>query len=403
MPGLLAVAFIAGALTILGPCSLPILPLVVGATGSGRGIRVVGVLTGFALTFVATTAVIAALLAAAGVTTEPLRLLAAGVFMVAGLLLAWPRGADWLTRHAPAPTLRPSALGPRGDLAAGLAFGAGIGLLWAPCVGPVMATVIAAAAVEGPSAGGIAIATAYVAGAAVPLAMIALGGRSLAARLGGAVRGMRLRQAYGVLMLVAGLTVASGLDLRLQAAAAATSVGVGEVAMTDAGASGGSSGSGAPSAEPLPTVPLEDLGPAPEFSGITAWINSQPLTLASLRGKVVLVHFWTFACINCIHVQPYVKAWYDRYKDDGFVVVGIHTPELSFERELGNVRRAVADDGVTFPVGFDPQYDTWHAYQNRFWPAFWFIDRDGTIRHVHYGEGDYAASEAVIRELLAGS
>jgi cytochrome c biogenesis protein CcdA/thiol-disulfide isomerase/thioredoxin len=400
MPGLLAVALVAGALTILGPCSLPILPLVVGATGTGRATRVVGVLAGFGLTFVVTTAVIAALLAAIGVTTQPLRQVAAAVFVVAGVLLAWPRAADWLTRHAPRPAARPSALGPRSDLAAGLVFGAGIGLLWAPCVGPLMATVIAAAAVEGPSTGGIAIASAYVAGAALPLAAIAFGGRSLAARLGGAARGIRLRQAYGVLMLVAGLTVASGLDLRLQAAVAATPSSAPEVAMTGAVTA---ESTAAPSSESELVVPLEDLGPAPEFTGITSWINSQPLTMASLRGKVVLVHFWTFACINCIHVQPYVKAWYEAFKDDGFVVVGVHTPELSFERELDNVRQAVADDGVTFPVAFDPTYDTWHAYQNRYWPAFWFVDRDGNIRHLHYGEGDYAASEAVIRELLAQS
>ncbi len=400
MPGLLAVALVAGALTILGPCSLPILPLVVGATGSGRATRVVGVLAGFGLTFVVTTAIIAALLAAIGVTTQPLRLAAAAVFVVAGVVLAWPRAADWLTRHGPRPAGLAASMGSRGDLAAGLAFGAGIGLLWAPCVGPLMATVIAAAAVEGPSAGGIAIATAYVLGAALPLAAIAFGGRSLAARLGGAARGIRLRQAYGVLMLVAGLTVASGLDLRLQAAAAATPSSAPEGTMagaTTADAPAASSG------DPGLVVPLEDLGPAPELTGITSWINSQPLTMASLRGKVVLVHFWTFACINCIHVQPYVKAWYEAFKDDGFVVVGVHTPELSFERDLANVRQAVADDGVTFPVAFDPQYATWHAYQNRFWPAFWFVDRDGNIRHVHYGEGDYAASEAVIRELLAAS
>jgi cytochrome c biogenesis protein CcdA/thiol-disulfide isomerase/thioredoxin len=400
MPGLLAVALLAGALTILGPCSLPILPLVVGATGTGRATRVVGVLAGFGVTFVVTTAVIAALLAAIGVTTQPLRLAAAAVFVVAGVLLAWPRAADWLTSHGPRPAARASSLGPRGDLATGLAFGGGIGLLWAPCVGPLMATVIAAAVVEGPSAGGIAIATAYVMGAALPLAAIAVGGRSLASRLGGAARGVRLRQTYGVLMLAAGLTVASGLDLRLQAAVAATPSSPPDVAMTGSTTADATE---APTGDPELVVPLEDLGPAPEFTGITSWINSQPLTMASLRGKVVLVHFWTFACINCIHVQPYVKAWYDEFKDDGFVVVGVHTPELSFERELDNVRQAVADDGVTFPVAFDPAYDTWHAYQNRFWPAFWFVDRDGNIRHLHYGEGDYAASEAVIRELLADS
>jgi len=402
-PGLLAIAFLAGVLTVLGPCSLPIIPLVVGATGSGRAIRVAGVLIGFAAAFLLTAVAVASVLAAIGFTTQPLRVLAAIVFIVGGGLLVWPRAATWLARRVPRSNARPTALSPRGDLVTGLAFGAGIGVLWAPCVGPLMAGVIAAAAVEGPTPSGIAIAGAYVIGATIPLAALALGGRTLATRLGTAARGLRLRQAYGLLMVIAGVLVVTGLDLRLQSATAAATADLEAVALAADESPALAVGSIDPSGDPELTVPLEDLGTAPEFKGITAWINSEPLTMASLRGKVVLVHFWTFACINCIHVQPYVKAWYDEYKDDGFVVVGIHTPELSFERELSNVRQAVADDGVTFPVGFDPQFDTWRAYQNRFWPGFWFVDREGTIRHVHYGEGDYAASETVIRELLAES
>ncbi len=395
MPGLLAVAFLAGILTILGPCSLPILPLVVGAAGTGRSARVAGVLAGFAGTFLLTTVLIAGVLAAAGLTTQPLRLAAAAVFVAAGVLLAWPRAGDWLARLAPRSTDRPVALGPRGDLAAGLTLGAGIGLLWAPCVGPVMATVIAAAVVDGPGVDTVAVAIAYVAGAAVPLAAIALGGRAVAARLGGVVRGLRLRQGYGVVMLAAGLLVASGLDLRLQSALASQPA--------EAATAGDAGPAGASDAAADLVVPLDDLGPAPEFTGITSWINSEPLTMASLRGKVVLVHFWTFACINCIHVQPYVKAWYDRYAADGLVVVGVHTPELSFERDLANVRTAVADDGVTFPVAFDPEFATWRTYDNHYWPAFYFVDRQGVIRYYSAGEGGYDTAEAVIRELLAAS
>jgi len=151
------------------------------------------------------------------------------------------------------------------------------------------------------------------------------------------------------------------------------------------------------------SVALEDLGPAPELTGIDAWINSDPLTLASLRGKVVLVEFWTFGCINCQHVQPYVKAWFDRYAAAGLVVVGVHTPELSFERDLGNVRDAVAKADIRFPVAFDPAFATWDAYRNSYWPAFFFVDRSGRIRHTHVGEGDYDGSEQVIRELLSES
>lgn len=157
----------------------------------------------------------------------------------------------------------------------------------------------------------------------------------------------------------------------------------------------------APIAPDLPaSMALKDWGPAPELRGISTWINSAPLRLADLRGKVVLVHFWTFGCINCQNVQPYVKAWYDRYGASGLTVLGIHTPELSFERDVNNVRDAVADKGVTFPVAIDPEFETWNAYGNSYWPAFYFVDRSGMIRHVHFGEGDYAGSEQVIRQLL---
>ena len=182
--------------------------------------------------------------------------------------------------------------------------------------------------------------------------------------------------------------------------------------MTPPAADAGNPAAGAPSAADLPapvaaslpaSVALEDLGSAPELTGIDAWINSDPLTMTSLRGKVVLVEFWTFGCINCQHVQPYVKAWYDRYISAGLVVVGVHTPELSFERDLGNVRDAVAKADIRFPVAFDPAYATWNAYRNSYWPAFFFVDRSGRIRHSHVGEGDYDGSEQVIRELLSKS
>jgi cytochrome c biogenesis protein CcdA/thiol-disulfide isomerase/thioredoxin len=407
MPALLAAAFAAGVLTILAPCSVPILPLAAGAGAERRGLRLAAVLVGFAVTFLLTTVLLAGVLAAAGVTSQPLRVLVALVLAGAGIALALPRAwsiVEARARRAIGPGAVPLGQRPgpgvvgdadpgtRHEAARGLALGAGIGLLWAPCTGPLMAPVIAGAIVAGPSADGLAIAAAYVAGAAVPLAAIAIGGRALGRRLGAAVGALRLRRAYGVVVLVAALAIATGSDVRLQAALA----GVG------ADASGGDAAAAVQAPDDVrPDVPLEDLGPAPELAGITAWINTPPLTMASLRGKVVLVHFWTFACRNCLNVQPYVKAWADRYAADGLVVVGVHTPELSFERDLGNVRQAVADQGVRFPVAFDPDFATWRAYGNGAWPAFWFVDRRGEIRYAKGGEGGYAESEAVIRELLA--
>ncbi len=424
MPVLLALAFGAGVLTILSPCTLPLVPLVVGAGGSGRSGRLAGVLIGFAGTFLLTTVLLASALAAAGFTTSAVRLAAAVVIGLFGATLVIPAlAARFEARTAGVAGLGAGLAGRVGrgpSFLAGIGLGAAIGLVWAPCVGPIMAGVLATAVAAGPTADGVAIALAYVLGAAVPLAAIAIGGRRVVGRFGGAAGRARLVRATGLGMVAVSLLVVTGLDVPLQTtladalpagfSTATTVVGPNpspRIAVTTetsqpAASPASAEALPAPVASSLPaSVALEDLGAAPALTGITGWINSDPLTLASLRGKVVLVHFWTFGCINCIHVQPYVKAWYARYEAAGFVVIGVHTPELSFERDFGNVQEAVAKNGVRFPVAFDPAFATWNAYSNSYWPAFYFVDRTGTIRHVHFGEGDYDGSEQVIRELLA--
>jgi len=294
-----------------------------------------------------------------------------------------------------------------------------------------MAGVIAAAAIHGPSAETVLIALAYVAGAAVPVAIVAGWDRRASDAMGGAARRGRLRRALGVAMLGTAVLVTTGLDLTVENGVAnllpagwsGALVAVEQLPdiqreldllRTDRSSTPPAGGRATVAATPSPgdlpapvaaslpsNVALEDLGPAPDLAGIEAWINSDPLTIRALRGRVVLVEFWTFACSNCIHVQPYVKAWFDRYASAGLVVIGVHTPELSFERDLGNVRDAVAKADIRYPVAFDPAYATWNAYRNGYWPAFFFIDRSGRIRHMHVGEGDYDGSEQVIRELLS--
>jgi cytochrome c biogenesis protein CcdA/thiol-disulfide isomerase/thioredoxin len=399
-------AFVAGVLTILAPCTLPVVPLILGGASGAGTRRIAGLFAGFGASFVVATVVVAAILASAGLSTDRLRLVAVGILGLVGLTLAVPRLGAWVERRIPARAIpfRRSTTGRRGGFASGFAIGAGIGLVWAPCVGPIMAAVIAAAAVSGPNLSTVAIALAYVAGAVVPLAGIARWGRRATASIDGR-RSERLRRVFGVAMTATAVLVLTGLDVPVQAAVTAAlppELGSTLFAIEQQPLVQNELNVLRPTdPAPLQTVPLADLGPAPEPTGISAWINSPPVTLAQLRGKVVLVHFWTFACINCIHVQPYVKAWADRYAADGFVVLGVHTPELSFERDLANIRDAVAKAGVRFPVAVDPQFATWNAYRNSYWPASYFVDKAGRIRHVHFGEGDYDGSEAVIRELLA--
>jgi cytochrome c biogenesis protein CcdA/thiol-disulfide isomerase/thioredoxin len=435
MVPVLAFALLAGCLTILAPCTLPVVPLVLGAaSGDGRR-RVLGLLAGFGLTFVAVTVLFASILAAAGLTTGALRIGAAAVLGAFGISLVIPRfeiRVEALSGPLARVGLSLAGQAPSSRIG-GLILGAAIGLIWAPCVGPIMAAVIALAATHGPSLETLVIALAYVGGAAIPMGLIAGWGQRATLRLR-AASGSRLRRSFGVVMVLSALLVVTGLDFSIENSASAFlpsdwSGALGSVqqqavvqdelggmeatGVSDAGSGPTTSASAPRTSAPgqgLPesiaaarpaNVVLEDLGPAPDFTGITAWINSPPLTMAALRGKVVLVEFWTFECINCIHVQLYVKAWYDRYASSGLVVVGVHTPELSFERDLGNVRQAVSQDGLRFPVAVDPSFATWNAFRNNFWPAFYFIDRFGQIRHTHFGEGDYPGSEQVIRQLLS--
>jgi len=154
-------------------------------------------------------------------------------------------------------------------------------------------------------------------------------------------------------------------------------------------------------AGPAPGASAEAATLAPEFTGIDHWINSEPLSMEALRGKVVLVEFWTYSCINCIHVMPYVKQWHESYRDKGLVVVGVHTPEYGYERSTKNVEAAVKRFGIRYPVAQDNGYQTWNAYRNRYWPALYLIDRSGRVAYQHFGEGGYARTEALIQKLLA--
>ncbi len=391
---LLGVAFVAGIVTALSPCVLPVLPIVLagGATGGSR--RPFAVVAGLVVSFTVFSLTAATLLTALGLPDDLLRNLAIAVVVVVGLGLLWPRLGDLLGRPFYALARRPPS-----DTGGGFVLGLSLGLLFTPCAGPVIAAVATVAATQDLTLSAFAITLAYGLGAGLVLL-----GFVLAARRGLSLPGARahapaIRRALGAAVLAVAVLMVLGVDKKLQTQ-------VPEYTRSLQGLEESAAAQG--ELEDLVGSPgladeqqLDDFGIAPEFRAIEEWINSEPLTMAGLRGKVVLLDFWTYSCINCLRTLPHLTAWDDAYRDDGLVIVGVHTPEFAFEREPDNVRRAVRDHGIDYPVALDPDFGTWEAWQNRYWPAKYFVDRRGHIRYAHFGEGDYEESERVIRQLLA--
>jgi cytochrome c biogenesis protein CcdA/thiol-disulfide isomerase/thioredoxin len=391
---LLGVAFVAGIVTAVSPCVLPVLPIVLagGATGGPR--RPYAIIAGLVASFTVFTLTAAALLSALGLPDDLLRNLAIAIVVIVGISLIWPRLGDLLGRPFYALARRQP-----GDAGGGFVLGISLGLLFTPCAGPVIAAVATVAATRSFSLEAFLITLAYGLGAGLVLLGVAL-----AARRGMNMTGVRahapaIRRGLGVAILaVAGLMV-YGVDKDLQTRVPEYTralQGLEESVAAQGELEEIVGGPGLAEEERL-----DDFGPAPEFQAIEGWINSEPLTMQALRGKVVVIDFWTYSCINCLRTLPHVTAWYENYRDEGLVIVGVHTPEFAFEREPDNVRRAVRDHGITYPVALDPDYGTWQAWLNRYWPAKYFVDRRGHVRYAHFGEGAYEESEQVIRRLLA--
>ena len=392
---LVGVAFVAGVVTAISPCVLPVLPIVLagGATGGRR--RSYAIVAGLVASFTAFTLAATALLSALGLPDDLLRNIAIAVVLLVGLSLLVPP----LSRLFERPF---QALGRRrpGDAGGGFLLGASLGLLFTPCAGPVIAAVAVLAATSRFSVESVLVTLSYALGAGVVLLLFALAGQSGMKLQGLRRRAPQVRQALGAVIAGAAVLMIFGLDLRLatyvpgytrslqrvERAAAAQR----EIDRLVAGRR-----------HVLPESQLRDFGQAPEFQEIDRWVNSKPLTLASLRGKVVLIDFWTYSCINCLRTLPYVKRWAATYRRAGLVVVGVHTPEFAFEHVPANVERAVRSLGVDYPVALDNGYGTWSAWGNQYWPAKYLVDRQGHVRYAHFGEGEYQRSEDVIRTLLA--
>ena len=417
---LLGIAFAAGVITAVSPCVLPVLPIVFagGASGGSGGRRRTpfAIIGGLVLSFALFTLFAAWILDQLGLPKDLLRNISIGfLFLLAATLLV-PKVGEWVERPFLFLTRRRS-----GDLGGGFLLGCSLGLVFVPCAGPVLGVITTQAARLDFGWRTIALTFAYSLGAAVPMLLIAAGGHRSAGLRAFRRRQSEARAALGVLMAAAAFAIVFDLDTKLQTAIGnytnflqgkveknsyarrqlAKVTGANKSALQNAIAGTGKAKSGLAKAPMRSDLP--DYGPAPEFNGISHWLNTpgdRPLTLRELRGKVVLVDFMTYSCINCIRTLPHLKAWYARYAKDGFVIVGVHTPEFAFEHVLSNVRAAVHRFGLKYPIALDNDYDTWNSYSNQYWPAEYLIDAKGDVRHAHFGEGEYDRTEQAIRELL---
>jgi cytochrome c biogenesis protein CcdA/thiol-disulfide isomerase/thioredoxin len=411
-------AFVAGAGTALSPCVLPVLPALLASAGSGGRRRPLGVIAGLTATFTIAIVALASVVDGVGLPGGAVRTLAVLVLFGFGVALLVPR----LAARMEAPLSRLARFGPRGrgeGFWSGLLVGAGLGFVYAPCAGPILAAVVSVSATRGASGELVAVALGYAAGSALVLLLVAFGGRRLLDRLRAAGRGPAVQRVLGAVMVATAVAVATDLDVRFQTALAddfpevvvnptraLESSDAVEERLAELRGQTRFEETEAVEAGPAGrrTAGLPVLGRAPDFTGNDRWWGTAanaPLDLADLRGRVVLIDFWTYTCINCIRTLPYLRAWDGRYRERGLTIVGVHTPEFAFEREADNVRRAIAANRLRYPVAQDNEYATWSAWGNQYWPAKYLIDARGRVRYAHFGEGAYEETEAAIRALLA--
>jgi len=426
---LLILAYAGGVLTIISPCILPVLPFVFARSDQPFMKSGLPLLLGMVLTFagVATLAAVGGGWAVAA--NEYGRYAAIVLLALFGITLLFPAIAERLTRSLVALGARLSEQAST-QASSGSSFfpsfllGVATGLLWAPCAGPILGLVLTGAALEGASTHTTLLLLAYAAGAATSLALaLLIGGRVFRAMKRSLGAGEWIRRGLGVALLAGVGVIALGLDtgyltqLSLASTSKLEQTLVNKVKPPPLAQADGSiilpgesnammmKGDGAMMMAAKPgAASQQDLaieGQMPSLSGAVEWLNSPPLTAEGLRGKVVLIDFWTYSCINCLRSIPYVRAWAEKYKSQGLVVIGVHAPEFAFEKNLANVRKATKDLSVDYPVAVDNDFAIWRAFKNQFWPAHYFVDAQGRVRHHHFGEGEYDRSERIIQQLLA--
>jgi cytochrome c biogenesis protein CcdA/thiol-disulfide isomerase/thioredoxin len=420
------IGFLGGLITGISPCILPVLPVILlSGAGSTRGLNSAArpylVIAGLVCSFSVATLVGSALLWALHLPQDAIRWAALVVLTLIGLGLIFPPLQHLIER--------PFAFIPQRQIGSGTdGFGLGLtlGALYVPCAGPVLAAIVVAGGTGSIGPGALVLTATFAVGNALPLLAFALAGRRVAERVTAFRRRQRQIQiAGGITMIVLAVTLVFNLPAMLQRAVPdytttmQKGIGANEIQRTlDPGST-------------LPPTPgstlqlnqgntingqltdcvdgsaeLQQCGPAPAVTGITEWLNTpdgKPLDPASVWGKVVLIDFWAYSCINCQRAIPHVVDWYNRYRDDGFMVIGVHTPEYAFERVPDNVASGAAALHITYPIALDNDYATWNNYQNLYWPAEYLIDANGAVRHTKFGEGDYDGTEKLIRQLLVAA
>ena len=392
------IAFLGGLLTVLSPCILPVVPFLFAGIDRTRS-SILLTLGGMVLTFalVSSLAVVSSeWVIQANNTGRHVALVVMALFalsLISARISGWLASPFVLLGNRLDPQTRKMS-GPLGSLMIGVATG----LLWAPCAGPILGVILTGAMLQGANAQTSLLLVAYGLGSALSLGTLIFAGRGLVNRLKASipVTGW-LRRVTGFAVLAAALMISTGADKTLLAGASSEGVSVLEKGVLQSVPKVVEYLVSKAKAEPT----LDNAqGPMPSLSGAVEWLNSPALTSESLRGKVVLVDFWTYDCINCQHTLPYVKDWAQKYEKDGLVVIGVHTPEYGFERIISNVRDEVKKLGITYPVAIDNNYAIWRNFDNQYWPAHYLIDAKGQVRFTHFGEGRYETQEKMIQQLL---
>lgn len=408
---LILFAFIAGFVTILSPCILPVLPIVLSGSLSGGKKRPLGVVTGFVTSFTFFTLLLSTIVRATNVSSDALRGLAVIIIFIFGLVLVFPQIQVLFEKIASKFAGLIKGSSQDDGFISGILVGLSLGLVWAPCVGPILASVITLSATSSITLASVFITLAYSMGTAIPMIIITYSGRSIFNKVPWLLsHTTQIQQFFGVIMVFTALAIYMNLDLRFQTYILQKfpSYGQGLTAIEDNSAVQEELKKLENNTQEINTIMKktdsllsEPKNQAPDFTEGGEWINSEPLSLKEeLKGKVVLVDFWTYTCINCIRTLPYIRQWDEKYSGEEFEIVAVHTPEFEFEKVKENVINATKEYELQYPVVQDNDFKIWRLYNNRYWPAHYLIDKNGYIRYTHFGEGKYVETENAIRELL---